>query len=266
MRGGLPAEARAFWDKNLGSIRKGVVYQGGWEKYFRNLSLVIGLVRRKLLEAVFACPDVARQACLWKGAWNSREWRTFLRLVSLRSVWKYAFGDPGFYRYVPKDFPVYAYLERRFEHAFRNVLLRESPYASMLFLGRLGRALPPHLRKENYPALRERISALRVVTRPIGDFLAASGPNSFDGYSLSDFSSYTDAREYGRIWRGVLRTAGPAARVCERQFMVKRPLPVDVAPHIGRDPELERELEKTDDSLFFSFIVGQVRRGSEWTP
>jgi len=259
LRGGLSQEASNFWDRNLRLVQRGVLYQGGWEKYFKKQAILFGLVRSDLLEALFTEGEIGRQARLWDEAWDSREWRLFLRLVSHRAVWKYAFRDPGFFRYVPEDVSIYEYLQGRFEHAFKNVRLPDSPFASLLFFGRFQGALPPHLQKERYETLRENLHRIRIVTGALGDFLEAGGPQSLDKYSLSDFSSYTNEREYARIWRGILKTAAPQARVCERQFLVKRALPSGVQPLVRRDNDLERELEDTDSSLFFSFLVAQVR-------
>jgi S-adenosylmethionine-diacylglycerol 3-amino-3-carboxypropyl transferase len=259
LREGISAEARNFWDGNIRMIRKGVIYQGGWEKYFKQLALVIGLVRKSLLQAIFSSREPGRQARLWSEVWDSAEWRIFLRLVSQRVVWKYIFRDPGFYRYVSEDFSIYDYLENRFEHAFKTVRLRESAFAALLFWGRFHEALPLYLQKESYETLRKNLHRIRFVTRPLGNFLDECKKNSFNKYSLSDFSSYTDEREYERIWHGVLRTATVGARICERQFLVKKNLPAGVQPHVRRESRLENELEETDDSIFFSFVVAEVR-------
>ncbi len=259
LRTGLSKEARDYWDKNLRMIRKGVIYQGGWEKYFKQLATIIGLVRHSLLRAVFSSRSISRQARLWSYAWDTREWRVFLRFVSQRAVWKYVFRDPGFYRYVPRNFPIYEYFESRFERAFKTNLLRESPYSSLLFLGRLDEALPPHLQRKNYEILRESLFRISIVTGSLGDYLEEREKGSFDKYSLSDFSSYTDEQEYSRIWRGVLSTAAPGARVCERQFLVKRDLPGGVRGSVHRESDLENEIEETDNSVFFSFVVAEIR-------
>jgi S-adenosylmethionine-diacylglycerol 3-amino-3-carboxypropyl transferase len=257
LRGGLSDAAARFWDGKLRMIKKGIIYQGGWEKYFKSMAILFGLVRADLLKAIFSCRTIGRQARLWSEAWDSPEWRMFLRFVSRRAVWKYAFRDPGFYQYVPEDFSIYGYHERKFEHAFKNVLLRESPYAALLFLGRLADALPPHLQERHYETLRKNLHKVRIVTGSLGDILAG-GAESFDKYSLSDFSSYTDKREYRRIWRGVIKTAAPRARACERQYLVKRDVPWDVQDCVRRERELEKDLERTDHSLFFSFVVAEI--------
>lgn len=259
LRPRLSEEARHFWDGHSRIILKGVIYQGGWERFFKRLAVVIGFVRAGLLRELFSPGSVDRQARLWADVWNSREWKMFLRLVSQRAVWKYVFHDPGFYRYVPKEFSVYHYLEKRFDHAFKTLPISQSAFASLLFFGQFNSVLPLYLEKKNHEVLLKNLHKVRWVTSSLGEFLDRSEEHSFDKYSLSDFSSYTDEKEYDRIWRGILRTAAPGARVCERQFLVKRPLPRSVEPNARRDRALERELEESDNSMFYSFITAEVR-------
>jgi S-adenosylmethionine-diacylglycerol 3-amino-3-carboxypropyl transferase len=258
----LSVEVKDFWDRHLRMVENGVIYQGGWEKYFRRLAFFMGIVRPKILHQLFSSQTIEEQARLWHRVWNSREWRAFLRLVSRRVVWKLLFQDPGFYRYVPCRFSIYAYFDQKFNQAFENILIHNSAYANLLFFGKYERseAMPPHLRKENFSTIKRNLSSIEIVTQSLGDYLEKCHQNEFDKYSLSDFSSYTDKKEYERIWRGVLQTASPGARICERQFLVKRELPPSVKPHVSRDIFLEQELERMDDSIFFSFIIGGIKK------
>ena len=262
LRKALSEEAKNFWDEQIGMIEKGLIYQGSWEKYFKRMALFMGLVRPQILRKLFASRTISEQANLWHRLWNNREWRVFLRLVSQRVVWKYAFQDPGFYRYVPRLFSIYAYLNLKFNQAFENILVKKSAFANILFLGSYGRneALPPHLQKEHFKTIRENLSSIQIVTQSLADYLEQCHEMQFDKYSLSDFSSYTDKKEYERIWREILRTGSPGARICERQFLVKRELPSSFKPYVRRDTALEQELERIDDSMFFSFIVGEMKK------
>jgi S-adenosylmethionine-diacylglycerol 3-amino-3-carboxypropyl transferase len=262
LRNRLSGKAKDFWDRHLRMVENGVVYQGGWERYFRRLAFIMSIVRPKILHQLFSSQTIEEQAKLWHRVWNSREWRAFLHLVSQRIVWKLLFQDPGFYRYVQASFSICSYFDLKFNQAFENILIHTSAYANLLFFGRYERseALPPHLQKENFSTIKRNLSSIKIVNRSLGDYLENSHQNEFDKYSLSDFSSYTDKKEYERIWRGVLQTASPGARICERQFLVKRELPGPVKPYVRRDIFLEQELERMDDSLFFSFIIGDIKK------
>ena len=261
LRETLSNGSRDYWDRNLESIKKGVIYAGRWERHFRRLANMIRLARPKLLGRLFSSPAISDQARFWREAWDDGEWKAFLRVITSRFVWKYFFGDPGFYRYVPDDLSIYRYIQKQFDGAFSNFLARESAFATLLFFGEFHDqdALPFHLQEKNFNALKERLPAIQVVTLSLADFLEGAGPRRFDTYSLSDIASYTSAVEYEKIWRGILKSSRKKARFCERQFLVKREVPPSVQPFIRRDFDLEQELAGTDRSIFYTFIVGEIR-------
>ena len=82
----------------------------------------------------------------------------------------------------------------------------------------------------------------------------------FNAFSLSDFASYVNDMDYKKIWNFILKKAQNNARVCERQFLVKRNIPLNKSELIIRDYALEKELEKTDNSIFYSFIAARINK------
>jgi S-adenosylmethionine-diacylglycerol 3-amino-3-carboxypropyl transferase len=262
IRQSLSSNARHFWDNNSVIIEKGVIYQGRWERYFNNLGQFVSFVRSGLRSKLFKCNSIDEQAKIWNNQWDSFIWRLFLQLISLRTVWKYIFGDPGFYHYVPETFSIYKYLHERFKIAFENIIAHQSPFLTLLFYGKYNpdKALPLHLQKQHYATLRSQLGSIRIVTQSLLDYLIQCKKNSFNKYSLSDFSSYTNVDEYKRIWEEVIRKSSNGAYICERQFLVKRQLPSDVIPLVIRNTTIEEDLARTDNSIFYTFIVARVNR------
>ncbi len=260
LRSSLSLEARGFWDRNISIIDKGVIYQGRWERYFGTLALLMNLQRPKLRNRLFVCSNLNEQTLLWQREWRTAFWRSFLALISHRLVWQYVFRDPAFFLYVPRNLSIRQYIENRLSSAIENILLGESSFAKLLFLGRydLDNGLPIHLRKCNYHTLREQCENVRIITQSLRQYLTDVRGQRFDTYSLSDFSSYTSEREYEMIWHGILQTASQEARICERQFMVKRDLPQEIKSCVIRNTRLENELALTDTSIFYSFVVATV--------
>ena len=256
----LSAEARRYWDSNLRMIKKGIIYQGRWERSFRLLARMVSLVRPKLVGKLFSCNDIDEQFKIWHEKWDDRLWRSFLRLISSKIVWKYGLGDPGFYKYVPDNFSIYLYLVNKFNSAFENMVVSKSPFARLLFLGEYdpNRVLPLYLQKINYKKLKNLRTWVQIVTDSFTKYLQNCKSKRFDKYSLSDFSSYTSIEEYRQIWQGIIKTASPGARTCERQFLVKREIPLEIQPYISRDRDLEKELELVDDSIFYTFVIAKV--------
>ncbi|MGD0338507.1 MAG: DUF3419 family protein [Bacteroidota bacterium] len=263
LREGLSGEARNFWDRHPDMIRDGPIYEGRWERFFRKMACLVRFSRPQLLARLFSCRDLPEQSKIWREEWNNASWRLFLRTVSHRSVSYKFFGDPGFYRHVPKDFSISTYLEERLTCAFENTLARESPFTMLLFHGQYdpGMILPPYLQEKNYYVLKNSLKKVKIITGSLLDYLERKNEEYFNKYSLSDFSSYTSVDEYKRIWKGIIRTAAPVARVCERQFLVKRELPIEVEPNVIRSGKLENELMQTDKSVFYSFVVASINNG-----
>ena len=260
LRQSLSAEARNFWDQQIEMIEKGVIYQGQWEKYFLKLAKIFGLTRKQLRLKLFNCTNMNDQAYLWRNEWDNIFWRLFLRFISSRYTWKALFGDPGFYLYVPAQFSIYKYLRDQFFFASNNILMRESPFATLLFFGKydVERALPIYLQREHFKILRNNLSSIQIVTQSLLEYLEHCREKQFQKYSLSDFSSYTSIEDYSKIWKGILKTASAGAIICERQFLVKRDIPQDVEASVTRIAELEKELMDHDDSIFYTFVIAKM--------
>ena len=256
----LSPDAVNYWDDNLILLEAGVIYQGRWERYFRLLASMIQSFRRNSLARIFSADSLEEQQDLYRRTWDGPLWRSFLRAISTHFIWKNVFGDPGFFQHVPREFSVSDYLINRFDAAFRTRLIRQSAFMTLLLRGRFsGEALPLHLQRERFPTLKQSWDRVSIATAPLDRFLLEQPERSMHAFSLSDISSYTDTAQYHEIWQTVLRAAAPGARVCERQFLVKKTPPEITLPLLTRSPQLEKRLDKEDDSAFYTFVVGTLR-------
>jgi S-adenosylmethionine-diacylglycerol 3-amino-3-carboxypropyl transferase len=260
IRRSLSTDTRRFWDGNSTMIENGVIYRGRWERYFHHLERLVSLVRPHLRDKLFDCSNISDQATIWRDEWDTPLWHLFLRYISSRVVWKYIFGDPGFHHHVPVSFSIHKYLNMRFSSAFGNNLASESPFATLLFFGKYNPkgVLPAHLQKQHYTKLRNSLERVRIVTQSLIDYLERCKKNSFDKYSVSDFASYTNTEEYKMTWKGIIKTASSGARVCERQFLVKREIPSEVRSCVRLDEALGCELTRTDNSIFYTFVIATI--------
>ncbi|UCD06163.1 MAG: DUF3419 family protein [candidate division WOR-3 bacterium] len=261
LRESLSTEARGFWDANLHVIEQGVIYQGRWEKYFGKLAYFLKFVCPDRINRIFTCRDIDEQAELWQEMRADFKWRKFLQFSTSNFAWKYLFRDPGFYAFLEKGFSVYKYLDTHFTAFFNNCRAADSPFATLLFFGRYepDRCLPLHLRRQHFETIKKQIPRVHIVTQALQEHIAtyseSRGPNK---YSLSDVASYTSPRDYEMIWKHLVRAAPYGSRICERQFLVKHQLPISEAKRIRRDRKLESELAKTDNSIFYTFVVAEL--------
>jgi len=256
LRENLSSDARCYWDVRTSSVEKGVLYCGVWERYLRLLQLPF-FFRRKLIQELFECEDLSSQSALWFQKWRDRFWVYGLRLISQRFVWRYLLREPGI-AFVPKDFPIGDYFLERFDHLAQNHLLKESSFANLLFRGRFSEeSLPLHLREEPFQTLRDNSHRIEVVTESLAEH-ASKHKDRYHAFSLSDFSSYAGPEDYRTIWRWVLHSAKPQARVCERQFLVHYDPQALFPGRLTRDPVLESDLESSDRSFLYKFVCARV--------
>ncbi len=255
----LSHEARSYWDAQSMMIKKGVIYQGRWERYFKTLSLVVKIFRRKKVKKLFSFTDIEEQREFCQKEWNTKVWKSFIRFVCRRLFWKYFYKDPGFYHYVPKNFPVGEYIFESMSKSLDTYLAKENHFFHLLVLNKYinEKSLPIYLQEKNYSLLKENLERIEIVTDSLQNYLDNCPERSISKFSLSDISSFTSDEEYISILKSSKRVSTSKGLFCLRHFLVKRDVPEILRKKIRIFHNLEKELAKTDLSFGFTFTVGQ---------
>ena len=108
--------------------------------------------------------------------------------------------------------------------------------------------------RDSYNTVRERLSKIRVVEGGLAD-LGTLGIKEVDGFSLSDFGSYTGPDVYAACWNGIIASAAPGAKYCERIFMNDLDLPHAV---IKEDVEMSKQLTANDKAVIYRIRAGTI--------
>ncbi|WP_419418569.1 DUF3419 family protein [Legionella sp. D16C41] len=257
LRPWLTQDAQLFWDKNKQKIKKGILYQGNWERYFRRNAKLSWLIRHRKHHKLLNFKEISAQAQFWQQKWDSLFWRSLLKLSANRLIWRFVLRDPGFYAFVPAKFNIYRYIKSCLDKASTAFLFNQSHFTQLLFNGAWdNKYLPLHLQPQYYEGLKSKIDAIEYTTTDLLAALNNLSPHSIDKFSLSDFGSYTSEVDYYQTWQAITRVAKPNAIVCERQFLVKRP--IMETPYLQRNRHLETQLQQTDQSIFYSFIIANL--------
>ncbi len=90
--------------------------------------------------------------------------------------------------------------------------------------------LPPYLKRENFPAVRQRAGRVEVLNGSITDYLASCAAASRDRYVLLDAQDWMTDAQLNALWAEIGRTARPGARVIFRTAAEPSLLPGRVAP------------------------------------
>lgn len=260
LRNNLSKTSSDFWDSNLEDIRNGVLYCGQWERFIRYMSS-FSKPLQKTIDRMFTASTIEEQVEIWQQHWNTKFWRFCLQCCSRRFLWKHVFKEPGI-DCVPYSFNICKYMYDCFEKVVRQQLMRDNPFLQLIFFGRYHPDFvkPLHLQKEHFNLIKNYVERVEVVTGSLVDFLHDEGNRSrFNGFSLSDFSSYAPDAAYQAIWEGVVKSGAEGAKVCERQFLVKRRPEDALGSVINRDLAMQDHLAKIDHSFIYTFICGSLK-------
>ncbi len=104
--------------------------------------------------------------------------------------------------------------------------------------------------------VKDRLDRLRIVAGGLSD-LPELALGQFDGFSLSDFGSYSNRSFYEDCWKGIVAVAATDAKYCERIFMNDMPLPFDT---LSIDPKLSEALSVSDKAIIYRIRTGRIHR------
>jgi S-adenosylmethionine-diacylglycerol 3-amino-3-carboxypropyl transferase len=254
----LTPEDREWWRAKRGIIKAGVWHAGRWEKVLRLGAWLTRLARGRSIDRLFDAPTVQDQARVWASEFDDSLWRGAIQLLSRPWFWTHIIGEPGG-AFLPDPNASQTRLAGVFSRGAGSVSFNQSDFMTLVFRGKhtAESALPRHLKPGNFALVRERLSRITIAQGGLADLQGLNlGP--FDGFSLSDFGSYCSGAAYDACWSGVLASAAPGARWCERVFM-NPVLPSQAIQSVwGLDRELSEKLTQSDRAVIYDIRAGQL--------
>jgi S-adenosylmethionine-diacylglycerol 3-amino-3-carboxypropyl transferase len=261
LRPRLSPRAQNFFDDRTGLVESGALLQGKLERFFTRLAFLFRLGHPLGLSRLFSFEDLNEQR-RYMQKWDTFLWRTIAQNVARRWVLQLFSGDPGFYRYVPKEIPLHRTIYERVHRYFWHHLARENSLLQIVFFGRYiyEPALPIYLNATTFHRVKAALEGVRIetITAMVDDALDYAGPEAFDAFSLSDISSYLDDGAHHYLFERAIRSARRGAKICSRSNLYHRPLAPEHARRIRRDAEVERDFTRDDHSCVHEFLVGEI--------
>lgn len=116
-------------------------------------------------------------------------------------------------------------------------------------------AVPRYLTEENYLKIKENADRAEVFHTSITDFLASQPQESLDCYVFLDAQDWMNDDQLNALWKEVVRTGAPGARVIFRTAGEDSPLTEALEPEIlskfHYDPSLSVDAVKKDRSSIY---------------
>jgi len=254
-RGHLTEDARKFWDRRLGLIRRGFAQAGKFERFlsgFRRylLPLVEG---RRNVDRLLALRTPKERQAFYDSRWNNRRWRLLCRLFFGRTLLGRFGRDPSFTRFA--DEPVWESLQRRIPQALVVQEPANNPYLQWILKGRFETALPWSWRRENYERIRRNLDAIEWHCAPIENVLAGIPDGTLDGCNLSDVFEYMSEPAYRALLCDFIRASAPGCRLVYWNVVVERSRPAMFARALVPLKALADTLHQADKAFFYRNLV-----------
>jgi len=267
LRPSLSPRARAFWDKNLWMVHRGLYEFGKMGLATRIVRLVLPLIgiSKKHVEQFFELRSLEDQQAMYRKYVEPRLWGPVAQRLCESRWFMYLCGvHPRQLELVDGRHGIYAYVKERIEYVLTKVPICDNYFLSVTVTGRFrGNHVPPYLLEENFETLRNNLDRVTVVNGWLGPYLDTQPPHSIHKFNLLDIFDWMTPELFERTLRSVLRAAAPGARLIYRSGSYELPPPASIRRHLHHHAELSKELLAIDRSgTYGSFYLFSVKEGS----
>jgi S-adenosylmethionine-diacylglycerol 3-amino-3-carboxypropyl transferase len=258
LRHALTPAARGYWDERPAAIARGVLHAGVSERF---IGMVVTAMRLAVhpsarVDRLLACRTLDEQRALYEREWNSWRWRAMYALLCNRMALRTTY-PAQFFAHVEN--PSFArYFHKLAEHALTELPVANNYFLHEMFTGRYPLheldGAPPYLSAAGAAAVSDARQQLELVDGSMTTHLRTCPARSVDAFALSNICEWMSQEEVDELFREILRTAAPGARLVYRNFVGWTELPAWCG-RIAPDEALSERLSGEDRSLMQRRVV-----------
>ena len=245
----LDVETRYFWKKNRSMIKKGLAFQGWWERYISSRRYLVKLLLGESFSRYINSTDPSERENIFEKHIN----RKGLRILSKFFLGKIGtnlilFNGPSI-RYLPRDFDYYTHLWKILKHLFVGAGCRDNPYLYWFFTGKIlsdERFWQPYLRKENYPLLKRNLSRVKIIHNDLGSGLRSFESNKVDKVYASDIFDWMNRKQMETTLSEMVRVTRHMGRILYFILNYDKGIPEKIQKYVETDPSKNKSLWKKE--------------------
>lgn len=253
LAGDLSEAARTFWDGEPAKIELGIIHAGRYERYMHMLRRVlVFLIGRKPLEAVFDCETREARQKLYDEKWNNLRWRIFTKVFLSRAMMSLLFTKE-FFRQLKNRFSFGDHFRERVRKAVVDIPARDNYFLAYILHGGYPdrNNLPVYLQPGNFEKIRNRLDRIEIVTGDCTTLFRRLPPGSVSRFNFSNIFEWMDAGQFAAILEDTIRVARNGAVLTYRNLLVPRSRPDALAEKIRPDDALADRLHARDRSFVY---------------
>jgi len=263
LRESLSPSACHYWDTRQRHIAAGVLDSGVSERFIGAVvtALTLAVHPRSRIDRLLACRTLAEQRALFAREWETRRWRALFTLLCNRLVLRHTY---------PREF--FAHVENpsfalHFRHCAEHALT-DLPAASNYFLHQMltgsypadePDGVPPYLSTGGAATVGAAGAStgddrLLLIDGGMTEYLRSRPAASVHGFALSNIGEWMTPAAIDALFREVVRTAAPGARLVYRNFVDWTELP-GWCERVVPDEALGARLSREDRSVVQRRVV-----------
>ena len=267
----LDDKTRLFWDSKINKIKKGLVYIGepDVKAYGNFLRFLKG---KQTVEGLFKCKTTEEQAEYFYKYLYGFPWKLSLKISYNIQLLRLALCIRmlhQFHNRKKKPTELLRYIQKAIypKNPLKQIelLLTSTPiinnyFASLILLNRYYNEnfLPPYLKKESFPILKERINRIQIKTISIKNMLNDLPDNSITKFNFSNIFDWFDKRDFIQIFSEIGRVGINNGRIFYSATRKDREIPKNIKG-IYSEKKLATQLIKKDRTILYNnFQVGKI--------
>lgn len=269
----LEYKTRLFWDSNINTIKKGLIYVG--EPDVKAYGTFIRFLKgKKTMEGLFNCKTIEEQTEYFHKYIYGYPWKLSLKLsynkklirltLCLRLLYQFHFRrkkPSELLRYIQKvTYPKNPIKQTEF--ILTKTPIIDNYFASLIFLNRYYNEnfSPPYLKKESFPILKERIDRIQIITVSLQKMLSDLPDNSITKFNFSNIFDWLDENDFKKILSEIVRVGTNDSRLFYPATRNDRDIPKSITG-IYSDKKLATQLTKKDRTIIYNnFQVGKITK------
>jgi len=253
----LSKEAQHYWNTNKASIVKGIYFQGRFEKFVNIAGKAVRFLQgKKRVEKLFKIKDDAAQRYFFDNSWNTKRMKLIFKLLFNKRTLAKKGLNADYFHFDDDSKSFTESFFNRYKKAVRNIPVYNNYFLSLYLQGKYNSMdeIPECYKEENFQVIKQRIDRIKLFTQDAQQWFNQMGDESINCFALSNISELMSTDETEVLFKAVLRTASPEARVIFRNLMVPREVPENLQNHIVLNKALSKELIQNDRSFVYSKV------------
>ena len=252
VRGALSPEADAWWSSRSSLISQGVIHCGRFERFTAFFAkYVLPVIQgQSTIRTLLMLDNPNDQQEFYEKRWDNPLWKAFFGLAASRLLLGRARASAMFAHTQARN--IASIYRNRLERYLKTKPVRGNFFLQYSLTGEYVDALPPYLTKDCFVKIKSTTpDKLQIILSDILSYLRSMPEQSFSKFNLSDVFEALSLEEHESIWKEIIRTAKPGARLVYWINLVPRPIPSSVAGQVHDESSLTQELQAQDRVFFY---------------